>query len=182
MAAEAEFVDIRPRRVNPFLVALAGVAVLALLGWFLVRPLVFPESEESTPAPSGQAASRPSPAPAPAQPAETFEVFESKDPFRPLVLSASTGGSAGSPSSAAAPGQGVAGAPAPSGGQRVALLDVFEDPGTKAQVKVGSTVYTVSPGETFAGNFKLVSVSGRCATLLHGDDKFTLCEGEEVIK
>jgi hypothetical protein len=25
-------------------------------------------------------------------------------------------------------------------------------------------------------------VSGSCATLLRGDDKFTLCEGEEAIK
>lgn len=52
----------------------------------------------------------------------------------------------------------------------------------KAQVKVGSTVYTVVQDEVFADNFKLVSISGSCATLLHGDDKFTLCEGEEVIK
>jgi hypothetical protein len=65
----------------------------------------------------------------------------------------------------------------------VQLLDVFDDAGTtKAQVRVGSTVYTVAPGQVFATNFKLVSISGNCATLLHGDDKFTLCEGEEVIK
>jgi hypothetical protein len=43
-------------------------------------------------------------------------------------------------------------------------------------------VYTAQEGETFADSFQLVSASGRCATMLFGDDQFTLCEGEEILK
>ena len=51
-----------------------------------------------------------------------------------------------------------------------------------AQIQVDDTVYTVSEGEAFAENFELLSTSGECATLLYGDDQFTVCEGEEILK
>jgi hypothetical protein len=71
----------------------------------------------------------------------------------------------------------------PSGGTAVALLDVFADgAATKAQVRVGSTVYTVSSGDVFATSYKAVSLSGTCGQFLYGDSPFQLCEGEEVIK
>jgi hypothetical protein len=54
--------------------------------------------------------------------------------------------------------------------------------GGRAQIQVDSTVYTVDEGERFAENFELVSVSSECATLLYGDDQFSLCEGEEILK
>lgn len=69
------------------------------------------------------------------------------------------------------------------GGHRVRMIDVYERQGRqRAQVQVDGTVYTVDEGETFAQSFKLVSASGRCATMLFGDDQFTLCEGEEILK
>ena len=43
-------------------------------------------------------------------------------------------------------------------------------------------MHTVAEGEVFAENFKFLSVSGECATMLFGDDQFTLCEGEEILK
>jgi hypothetical protein len=68
-------------------------------------------------------------------------------------------------------------------GHRVKLVDVFTENGEKrAQVRVDGTVYTVSPGERFAENFEFVSASGQCATFLFGDDQFTLCEGQEILK
>jgi hypothetical protein len=68
-------------------------------------------------------------------------------------------------------------------GRRVKLVDVFTEDGEKrAQVRVDGTVYTVSPGERFAENFQFVSASGQCATFLFGDDQFTLCEGQEILK
>lgn len=68
-------------------------------------------------------------------------------------------------------------------GHRVKLVATFQtDKGARAQVDVDGTVYTVDEGETFAENFQLVSVSGECATMLFGDDQFTLCEGEEILK
>ncbi len=69
------------------------------------------------------------------------------------------------------------------GGHTVRLVDVFSQDGSpRAQVSVDGSVYTVAEGETFADNFQLTSVSGTCATMLFGDDQFTLCEGEEILK
>ena len=67
------------------------------------------------------------------------------------------------------------------GGHRVRVVDVFPN-GRRAQIQVDGTVYTVDEGEVFAENFQLVSASGECATMLFGDDEFTLCEGEEILK
>jgi hypothetical protein len=47
---------------------------------------------------------------------------------------------------------------------------------------VDGTVYTVEEGERFATSFELLSLNGDCATMLYGDDQFTLCEGEEILK
>ncbi len=69
------------------------------------------------------------------------------------------------------------------GGHRVRVIDVFARGGSRrAQVQVDGTVYTVDEGERFAHNFQLLSTSGQCATMLFGDDEFTLCEGEEILK
>ena len=57
------------------------------------------------------------------------------------------------------------------------LLDTFTSGGKEiAQVEVDGKVYNVSEGEKFAGGqFKLISISGDCATFLYGDEQFTLC-------
>jgi hypothetical protein len=145
-------------------------------------------------------------------PVETFEVFAPKDPFKPLVSAASLGGgtatgtqggteTGGTNGTGTTEGTGTTGpgtAPAPGtgnssgnggGGSRnveghtVKLIDVFTDKGRqRAQVQVNGTVYTVDEGETFAENFKVLSISGGCASLLFGDDQFTICEGEEILK
>jgi hypothetical protein len=188
MATEIEVLEGPGRRINPALIVVLAVILLGAVFFFVVKPLFFGENTATPTAPPAatsviKPSVKPSPTPA-APPPETFEVFESKDPFRPLV---SEGGAAGGTTStgttAGTTSAGAAGAPAPSGGQQVSVVDVFTDNGvTKAQVKVGSTVFTVAPGDTFATTFKLVSISGNCATMLNGDDKFTLCKGEEVIK
>ena len=69
------------------------------------------------------------------------------------------------------------------GGREVTLTDVSTDRGDKgATVKVDGVAYEVLPGDRFAKNFKLITVYGKCATMLFGDDQFTLCEGEHVLK
>lgn len=69
------------------------------------------------------------------------------------------------------------------GGHRVKLIDVYKKNGSeRAQVQVDGTVYTVREGEDFAENFRLLSISGECASMLFGDDQFTICEGEEILK
>lgn len=67
----------------------------------------------------------------------------------------------------------------------MALQDVFADSGkTVANVRVNDTVHRVSAGQTFATNFKAVSLSAsdRCGRFLFGDDSFQLCKGEEILK
>lgn len=44
------------------------------------------------------------------------------------------------------------------------------------QVKVDRKLYTVERGATFDENFMLVSVDGKCAKFLFGDQSFTLCK------
>lgn len=64
-------------------------------------------------------------------------------------------------------------------GQVVALVDVDA---TTAVVRVDGVVYTVAEGMTFATSYRVVTIDGSCVTLLYGDDVFTLCEGEQVLK
>lgn len=128
-------------------------------------------------------------------PVETFELFAAKDPFEPLVdPNAGTGASGsgtttgtGEGGTGDGTGTGTGGISGGGGedvsGHQVRLIDVFTRQGNpRAQVQVDGTVYTVDEGEVFADNFELLSVSGDCATMLFGDDQFTICEGEEILK
>ncbi len=138
-------------------------------------------------------------------PVETFEVFAPKDPFKPLVTvgetgtttpldSGTTGGTdtdgdgvidegTGGDGTGTGTGTGAGGGGENVGGHRVSLVDVFRDAGRqRAQVQVDGTVYTVDEGDRFAESFQLLSLNGDCATMLFGDDQFTLCEGEEILK
>jgi hypothetical protein len=158
--------------------------------------------------PAGQASSaspEPSPSPVPDKrgkgPVETFQVFAPRDPFTPLVSSQGSGSSttsrivvegetgAGTTRSGGAGQHSQASGTASSAqstqvsGHRVKLLDVFARHGSeRAQLQVDSTVYTVGEGQTFDRSFKLLSISGKCAAVLYGDDQFTLCEGQEILK
>ncbi|MBV8984878.1 MAG: hypothetical protein JOZ68_18235 [Acidimicrobiia bacterium] len=135
-------------------------------------------------------------------PAESFEVFNTKNPFQPLINPTSAGGGSTSATvpagstgggttqtTVAGGGVGTGGATggaatAPRRSQQVALLNVYAKGGeTVADVRVNDTVYTaVAPGQTFASNFQLVSLQGQCGTFLFGDERFQLCKGEEVLK
>lgn len=160
-------------------------------------PVVTPEEEEEE-------------APRRRSPVETFEVFAPKDPFDPLISpAAATGGGTtaettttditttdGITTDGTTTGDGTGTTTTTTtttggngdggedvGGHRVRVIDVFRDGGqNRAQIQVDGTVYTVDEGERFAQNFQLLSTSGRCATMLFGDDEFTLCEGEEILK
>ena len=200
------------RRVSPvqLILVVAGLLlVLALLWFFVLRADEEPEEAAVAPAPVTEETPSPeetSEAPTKRSPVETFEVFAPKDPFDPLI-SASVGGSEGAGSTSAttlgsettsgttttSSGTGTTTTTSTSsggadegeevGGHRVRVVDVFSSQGARrAQIQVDGTVYTVDEGERFANNFQLMSTSGRCATMLFGDDEFTLCEGEEILK
>ena len=201
----------RTRSPAVLALAVAGLLLLLLIVWFFfLRSPDEPESVATAPtaeAPvDAEEEEEVAPAPSKQDPVETFEVFAPKDPFDPLISQAAAGG--GDPGTA---GGTVAGADGTTtatpagdgttttttttqggggsrsdeiGGHRVRVVDVFSGGGgeRRAQIQVDGTVYTVNEGERFASNFQLLDTSGACATMLFGDDEFTLCEGEEVLK
>ena len=122
-----------------------------------------------------------SPMPTPTGVPETDEVFEGKDPFRPLVSAAGgVGGETPAPGGTTPPSTG-----GPSGGdaQRVTLVQVSgSGDDLTATVQVNGTEYTVQEGDTFAGSYRVKSLTASCGTFLFGDEQFTLCEGQEVLK
>jgi len=187
-----------------------SMIVILGIGGFLVVVLLFinltkgDDSSTSTPPVSTTAAGTITPgaggvtttttAPGePTIPSGEFDVFATRNPFEPVVQidtgGSSTGTTTGGTTTPEAPADGgtssgaTTAGQAPEAGTSVAVIDVFEQGGTTvARVQVGSTVYTVAAGETFAGSYKLVAVSGTCGQFLFGDSPFSLCEGEQVIK
>jgi hypothetical protein len=127
---------------------------------------------------------------------ESFQVFETRDPFQPPespTPPATTPPAAQPTTSPTAsppvvtPGTTTTTAAAsfvPPTGQTVAVVDIFSDSNgqPRAHVRVGSTVYNVGVGATFAVSYKVVSLSQPCGQFLFGDSSFQLCEGQETIK
>jgi hypothetical protein len=200
------------RNVNTTQIALAALGVLVLRGGgedpaLETAPAPPPvESEPVTPVVPGDSGPGNGKGPV-----ETFEVFAPKDPFKPLISPVDSSGVAPPPTDGVDadgdgqidPGTGTGTDPGDGtgtgtgtgngngtgggesvGGHRVSLVDVFrgDDGDQRAQVQVDGTVYTVDEGEQFAQSFQLLSINGECATMLYGDDQFTLCEGEEILK
>lgn len=189
-------------RLRPVLGIVALLAALAALWLLVLVPLM---SGDTEPAAAPTVAATPvDPAPSagpdtralqePEQlPVETFQVFLSRDPFRP-VQPDPDGNGGPAPSPGATPSPGASPGTSPGGcvgdaevvcdGRVVTLVDVFEDDAglPTAVIQVDSTLYTVHEGDTFAQNFRVLSIDPPCVTLIFGDDSFTLCEGEQVLK
>lgn len=70
--------------------------------------------------------------------------------------------------------------------QRIKLLNVFTatNGATRASVRINDTVYDVAGGDRFATSFQVVelSIDQHCGEFLFGDDRFRICEGEELLK
>jgi hypothetical protein len=173
-------------------IAAAVVALLVLAVFVMVSSRGGEAAEDSAPA-AVQPAPEPPLAEEPEVPeateeggvVETFEVFAPRDPFAPVV---ETGGRSGGDVTAGRAGGSRARAATSStgteavGGSRVSVVNASSDGSGRAQVQVDSTVYDVAEDETFAQNYQLVTVSGECSTMLFGDDQFTLCEGDQILK
>ncbi len=180
----------RDRRALIIFVAVAGVALLAFLYLNVLRG---GGGEEAAPPAVSTGGPTPtptvSPTPTPRETLPPVVLAGSRDPFS-IPPALQTG--APPPSGSVGPPPTGTGTPPPTGtpsptpttpgggqsttvgGHTVVLLDIFQG-GTKAQVEVDGTVFTVSEGETFDGNFRLVSISGSCARFVFGDEGFTLC-------
>lgn len=112
-------------------------------------------------------------------PPDTDEVFEGKDPFKPLIDVAGPGQSP--PPGGGTPTPGSTGGTRT--GTRVELLDIFTTDGVLfASVRVSGETHNVKEGDTFAGNYRVVSLTEECGTFVLGDERFTLCIGQEVFK
>jgi hypothetical protein len=165
-------------------VAVAGAAAVAFVffmgggdGGQQPQPVAAPTSEPPKAEPKKKAAKNNKPA---KKKAPTFAFFGGRDPFVPLVV-AETGGAGANTSGA------VNAVDSPSGGSQVAdatvvgghNVSLININGNNVQVSVDGQTHTVQPGDSFEGNFELVSVSGGCANFLFGDQSFTLCEAGE---
>jgi len=199
-----------PGRQRAAVIAVAGV-VLLLLFFFVILPNLFGGGGGGGGTAVQPPLVRPSATtttqPKAGAPSESFEVFNTKNPFTPLVNPPGAGGTTGTTVAGGTTGTTTAGGTTTGGGttgttaaggggasggaatqprqsQRVALLNVYQKNGkTVADVRVNDTVYTaLVPGQTFATNYKVVSLSGNCGSFLFGDERFQLCEGEEVLK
>jgi hypothetical protein len=122
-------------------------------------------------------------------PIETSKVFASKDPFEPLVdlgnagpatNDSVTGVSAGTSRERDQKATSTTDADDSAAGTSVSVVEVTGS--SSVNVDVEGEKFRVVQGDTFAKNFKLLFIHGKCASMLYGDDQFSLCEGEEASK
>ena len=173
------------RREKTMAAVLAGMVVLAILFLLLSGGGGAIEGVNTGPV----VRTSPTPTLTPSGPPETGQVFEGKDPFQPLVVSApggSTGGTTGSPGPSPIPTGSITGV---NGGGNtnpavtVTLIDIRKQNGVlKATVDVNGKDYTAGVGETFAQNFRVISLTTSCGTFVFGDERFSLCKGQEINK
>jgi hypothetical protein len=166
-------------------------ALAIILGIIVVLAVLFlllsgGGGETIPPSSSGPIVRPSSSSTAPASPPETGQAFEGKDPFQPLVVAIAPGPS-GNP--APIPTGSITGVNGGTGGtgstpaMTVTLLDIRKQGGKLvATVEVGGKDYTASAGQTFATNFRVISLSSSCGTFVFGDERFSLCIGQEVRK
>ncbi|HEY3239112.1 MAG TPA: hypothetical protein VGL92_06080 [Acidimicrobiia bacterium] len=169
------------------LIIFGAVTFVAALAFFL---FVNKGSKAPTPATAAvpninlnQGTGSPSPTPSPVAKKKKHKqvlVFAGRDPFccnpstSPVAITSP--GATVSPAGTPAPGP-SGGSSATFDGTTIVLVDIFTSEGTQqAQVEVDGTVYTVSAGDTFAGDFTLVSIDGTCADFLFQSQSFSLCE------
>ncbi len=105
-----------------------------------------------------------------------FQFSQPRDPFRPLIVEGGVIISDGS-------GGGGGGGGSTIDGIVVKLVAISEVGGDlRARVEVAGVEYDVGVGETFATNFKIVSLDEDSAVILFGDNAFELLIGQEIIK
>jgi hypothetical protein len=178
-------------RQRALVLALAGVLLLAFVA-VVARPVLL-----------GGSAAQPAPAsPRPAVPTSTTlaqliqpstsvagpTAGTAKDPFRPAAaaLTTVTTATTTAPTTTTA-GDGTATATVSGSGttaqREVTLEDVFSKSGKRyVKVSVDGTSHTAAEGETFADDFMVLDVGSTCATFESASGRFTLCEGEAVLK
>lgn len=169
------------RRQKTLAAVLGGLAILAVVFVLLSGGGGAIEGVNSNPV----VRTTPTPTVTSTTPPETGQAFEGKDPFQPLVVAVPAGPS-GSPAPTPTPTgsvTGVNGGNNSSSAVTVTLLDIRKQSGKLvATVDVNGKDYNVSEGQTFANNFRVLSLSSSCGTFVFGDERFSLCIGQQVNK
>jgi hypothetical protein len=135
-----------------------------------------------------------------------FQAAQPRDPFEPLIdppppdptdtttgddATSTTAGDGSSTTTTAGDGSSTTSSSSATtttvgddpDGTRVALLEVREESGALvAVVEVDGVTYTVGVGETFADNFKVVSLTESGGVFTYGDSAFTLAVGQSILK
>jgi hypothetical protein len=189
------------RTLVSVLVSLLLVGTAAASVWLLASAGVFTGGEPALPSASvnpGTVAAVPG---GPLNPSTDYQVAQPRDPFEPLIVPASTttvpDGDTTSSTSGGATTTTTPGATTSSStggttstttgdqpqGKRVTLLEVRQEAGGRvAVVEVDGQTYTVGVGDTFAGEFKVVSLSDNGGVFTYGDSAFTLAVGQSIVK
>jgi len=193
-----------PKVSKPFMI-IAGIGVLVIVAFLAMKVLgggggggsASPASTAATAAGGAPAASTTTTtAPGePTTPNQSFDVFTTKNPFQPLVTDSATGTNTGTTTDITTPPVDTSGGTtppatipteqAPAAGTPVSVLEVSAATGTTvARVQVGSTVYTVAVGDTFATSYRVVSLDTAtgCGQFQFGDTPFELCTGQQTLK
>ena len=175
-------------REKALVILLVIVAVLA--GVFLLLVNMGGDEDGAlppTPTPTPTATPTPTPTATPPDdevPPLTPDGFEGRDPFQPLLV-VDGGGGGGGPGPSPTPTPTGTARPTDGDGETktVALLDIFTADGERmATVEVDGQEFTVVEGDVFADNFRVIELTKRCGTFVFGDERFTLCIGQEVRK
>jgi hypothetical protein len=168
------------QRERALFIVLGIVAVLAVAFLLLAGGDEGPIDEFPVPTPTRSETAGPV-----ARPPVTDGAFEGKDPFQPLITPVGAGGGNGNGGTSSPSPQPTA---VPTGGQgeephQVVLVDIFRVDGElRATVEVDGTEYNVAEGDTFAESFRVLDLTEECGTFVFGDERFTLCIGQEVQK
>jgi hypothetical protein len=127
---------------------------------------------------------------------EAYSVSQPRDPFRPLIVppptTAPTETTQPGETTTTVPGQTTTTIPgqttttSPSDtpdGIRVILHEIRTEAGVRvAVISVDGVSYTVKVGDSFAGNFKVVSLSDTGGVFTYQDNAFTLAVGQSILK
>jgi len=123
-------------------------------------------------------------------------VYAPRDPFEPLITTATTvpgetTTTVPGATTTTVPGATtttVPGATTTTQGdapdtKRITLLEIRDTDGVyTAVVSVDDVTYTVGVGDTFAGDFKVISLDSDSGVFMYGDNVFTLSVGQSIVK
>jgi len=171
------------RSGNRYVVALTGslllIAAGVFAGWMMISSGVLSSVSDASQGPSRPIVAAADGLGQEAPPvnvvAGSFQLSQPRDPFRPLVGDGSRGGLPG------VGGGGDGGTFNPSNTitlQAIATVDGV----LQATVVVNGTSYQVGVGDTFAGSYKVVSLTTDKGVFMFGDTAFELAVGQQILK